>query len=377
MSNGTGPGGTGGTGGRATAFIGSFTSAGGRGIIAAAVDEQTGALSETAATDAVADPSYLAVGAAESGPVLYAVSETDEGAVAAFDIIATIATIATTATSATAGEGPAAFRLIGAPAPVSGAGPTHLAVAGGHLLTANYGSGSVSVLPVGPAGAPAAAVGVLRHEGSGPHPERQRGPHAHQVLPDPTGRWILGVDLGTDSVRVGELDPATGDLSPHGETPLRPGTGPRQLAFHPSGRYAYVLGELEPVLTVCRWEAEEGVLEPVGETAVLPEGLAGVSYPSAVVVAHDGRFVWVANRGHDSISVLALDPSGEKAELVTTVPCGGHWPRDLALDPTGTRLYAANERSGDVTWFDIDAASGLPRRAGSIAAPAASCVVFA
>ncbi|MFC5801772.1 lactonase family protein [Streptomyces formicae] len=348
--------------------MGSFTSAGGRGIIAAVVDEETGALSETAATDAVADPSYLAVGAAENGPVLYAVSETDEGAVAAFDI------------TAATGDGPPALRLIGAPAPVSGAGPTHLSLAGGHLLTANYTSGSVSVLPVGPAGEPAAAVGVLRHEGSGPHPERQRGPHAHQVLPDPTGRWILGVDLGTDSVRVGELDPATGDLSPHGETPLRSGTGPRHLAFHPSGRYAYVLGELEPVLTVCRWEAGEGVLEPVGETAVLPDGLTGVghpSYPSAVVVAHDGRFVWVANRGHDSISVLALDPSGEKAALVTTVPCGGHWPRDLALDPTGTRLYAANERSGDVTWFDVDAESGVPRRAGSIAAPAASCVVFA
>ncbi|MFE7776850.1 lactonase family protein [Streptomyces sp. NPDC057445] len=343
------------------AFIGSFTSAGGRGIISAAVDGSTGALKETGATDAVADPSYLAIGATDRGRVLYAVSETTEGAVAAFDIT----------------EDTAAPRLIGVPAPVRGAGPTHLAVVGGHVLTANYTCGSVSVLPVGPDGEPSAAVGVLRHEGRGPHPQRQRGPHAHQVLPDPTGQWILDVDLGTDSVGVCELDPATGDMSLHRETALRPGTGPRHLTFHPSGRHAYVINELEPTLTVCRWDASEGVLEALGETTVLPGGFAGPGYASEAAVAHDGRFLWVANRGHDSIAVLGLDASGARAELITTVPCGGHWPRDLTLDPTGTRLYAANERSGDVTWFDIDARSGVPRRAGSIAAPAASCVVFA
>ncbi|MFD7443705.1 lactonase family protein [Streptomyces sp. NPDC059909] len=346
------------SGGRA--FIGSFTSAGGRGIITAAVDGDTGALTETAATDAVADPSYLALGVAERGPVLYAVSETDEGAVAAFDI----------------GEESAAPRLIGAPVPVGGAGPTHLALASGHLFTANYTSGSVSALPVGPGGQPVAAAVVLRHEGTGPHPERQRAPHAHHVGPDPTGRWIVSVDLGSDRVRVHGLDPATGAVGLRGETVLRPGTGPRRLGFHPSGRYAYVVNELEPTLTVCRWDAGEGVLEPLGEVRILPEGFEGRSYASEVAVAPDGGFLWVANRGHDSIAVLRLDAAGEKPVLVTTVPCGGQWPRGLALGPTGTRLYAANERSGDVTWFDIDAGTGVPRRAGSLAAPAASCVVF-
>ncbi|MFI1019003.1 lactonase family protein [Streptomyces sp. NPDC020965] len=341
------------------AFIGSFTSSGGRGIIAAAVDGETGALTETGAVDAVADPSYLALAATAGGPVLYAVSETSEGAVAAFDV---------------RGATP---RPIGARVPVCGAGPTHLAVSAGHLLTANYGSGSVSVLPVGTDGEPGAASGILQHEGTGPNPDRQRGPHAHQVVPDPSGRWVLGVDLGTDSVRVYALDPVAGELTQHGETPLRPGTGPRHLAFHPAGTHAYVLNELEPTLTVCRWDAAAGVLEPVGETPVLPDGADGPVYPSEVVVSRDGRYLWAANRGHDSIAVLALDETRERAELITTVPCGGHWPRDLALDPTGRRLYAANERSGDVTWFDIDPDTGVPRRAGSLAAPAASCVIFA
>ncbi|WP_190127049.1 lactonase family protein [Streptomyces inusitatus] len=339
------------------AFIGSFTSAGGRGIIAADVDAETGALTETGASDTVADPSYLAL-ATDGRPVLYAVSETEDGAVAAFDVR----------------DGTP--RQLGARVPVDGASPTHLAVVAGHVLTANYGSGSVSVLPLDEDGVPDAPTAVLRHEGSGPDPDRQLGPHAHQVLPDPSGRWTLAVDLGTDSVWISAVDPATGEPAPHGETALRPGTGPRHLAFHPSGGHVYVLNELVPTLTVCRWDPERGLLEPVGETSVLPDGAAGPAYPSEVVVSHDGRWLWAANRGHDSIAVLALDGSGERPELVTTVPCGGHWPRDLALDPTGRRLYAANERSGDVTWFDIDPDTGVPHKAGSLAAPAASCVIF-
>ncbi|MFE5714599.1 lactonase family protein [Streptomyces sp. NPDC056501] len=336
------------------AYVGSFTSAGGRGVLAADVDPETGALTVTGASDAVADPSFLAL----AGAVLHAVSETEPGTVAAFDV-----------------TGPAP-RPLGAPVPVEGAGPTHLALAAGHLVTANYTSGSVTVLPLAADGTPRPATTVLRHEGSGNVPDRQSGPHAHQVLPDPSGRWVVSVDLGTDSVRICALDPATGALTLHGETALRPGTGPRHLAFHPAGTHAYVLNELEPTLTVCRWDAEAGVLEPLGETPVVPEGTPGPSYPSEIVAAPDGRFLWAAVRGDDTLAVLALDPDGAKAALVATVPCGGAWPRDLTLDPSGRRLYAANERSGDVTWFDLDPATGVPVRAGAIEAPAASCVVF-
>lgn len=351
--------------GAGRAFIGSFTSAGGRGITVAAVAGETGALTVLGTTDAVPDPSYLALGrgSGPGGAVLYAVSETEKGAAAALDISHDVP------------------RPLGEVRPVDGDGPTHLALAGGHVLTANYGSGSVTVLPVLADGSLGAAGCVYAHEGSGPVTERQEGPHAHQVLPDPSGNWVLSVDLGTDSVRVCALDPGTGELRPHGETALRPGTGPRHLAFHPAGGHAYVLNELEPTVTVCRWDAAAGVLEAVGETPVLPAGASGgdgpASYASEVVVAHDGRFLWVANRGHDSISVLALDATGERPALVTTVSCGGHWPRDLALDPTGRRLYAANERSGNVSWFTVDPETGVPVPAGSLEVPAASCVVFA
>ncbi|MCX5383845.1 lactonase family protein [Streptomyces sp. NBC_00083] len=340
----------------ARAFIGSFTTAGGHGVTAAAVDEETGALVPLGSSAAVANPSFLAP--SPDGRVLYAVGETSDGTAAAFDI-----------------TGPVPV-LLAEPVPVDGAGPTHLALGAGHLLTANYDSGSVTALAIRPDGALDRAVSVLAHHGSGPDPDRQREPHAHQVLPDPSGRWIVSVDLGTDSVRVCALTRDTGALRLHSEAALRPGSGPRHLAFHPDGRHAYVLNELAPTLTVCRWDAEEGRLEPLGENPVVEDGASGEIYPSEVVVGHDGRFLWAANRGHDSLAVLALDEGADRPRFVTTVGCGGHWPRDLTLDPSGRRLYASNERSGDVTWFSIDPATGIPARAGSIEAPAASCVVF-
>lgn len=351
------------------AFIGSFTSAGGRGVTAVAVDPDTGALTVLAATDAVPDPSFLTVGPASATGVrlLYAVSETSDGAAAAWEI------------------GDDGLRPAGPVRSVDGSSPTHLALATGHLVTANYGSGSVTALPVRADGSLGPAASVLRHEGSGPDTGRQAGPHAHQVLADPSGNWVLSVDLGTDSVRVCALDPRTGSLRLHGETAMRPGSGPRHMAFHPSGGHAYVLNELEPTVTVCRWDAATGRLEPLGETPVLPHDVdsEGVTaggartYPSEVVVSHDGRFLWTANRGHDSISVLTLDETAEKPLLAAAVGCGGQWPRDLTLDPSGQWLYVANEHSGNVSWFAVDAETGIPAHAGSLDAPAASCVVFA
>ncbi|MEV6950673.1 lactonase family protein [Streptomyces sp. NPDC051183] len=340
------------------AWIGSFTSGGGRGVTTAAVDPLTGALTVLTANESLADPSYLAHDPRTG--VLYAVSETEEGAVGAFR----------PTEDGLAALGPAVR--------VGGSGPTHLSLTGSGLLAANYTSGSVSSLPLAADGTIAGPASVLAHQGSGPDADRQERPHAHQVLPDPSGRWVLSVDLGTDSVRVCASDPATGSLRVHAEIALRAGTGPRHLAFHPGGEVVYVLHELEPQLTVCRWNAGSGQLEPVGEVPiaprVTPDGVR--AYPSAIVASPDGRFVWAAVRGTDVIATFSLADGTEKPQLTGTVPGGGDWPRDLAADPSGRRLYAANERSGDVTWFEVDPLTGEPRRAGSVAVPAATCVVF-
>lgn len=343
---------TDGGGRRRRAFIGSFTAAGGPGIVTAGVAPDSGALTALSSMDGVPDPSYLAP--APDGRTLYAVSETAEGAVAAYRVT---------------GDRP---EKAGAPVPVGGNSPTHLSVFAGHVLTANYGSGSVTAVPVRSDGTLAgAASDVLQHKGSGPHTVRQQGPHAHQVQPDPSGRWAVSVDLGTDSVRVCTL--TGGRLEVHREIALRPGCGPRHLAFHPDGTRAYVLNELTPTLTVCRWDAVEGSLVPLTERHVLPDAPAGDAYPSGVVASPDGRFVWTATRGEDVLSTFAVE--GNELRLIGTVPCGGHWPRAIA--ESGGFLYAANERSGEVTWFAIDPTTGLPRYEGSLAVPAASCVVFA
>jgi 6-phosphogluconolactonase len=353
------------TDGRRRAFIGSFTAAGGPGIVTTAVAPEDGALTVLGTLKDLPDPSCLTL--SPDGRTLYAVSETDEGAVAAYRVPGT-------------GAGDV-LEPADPPVPVHANGPTHLCVFAGHVLTANYGSGSVTAVPVrADGGLGRSASGVFQHTGSGPHPQGRQGSRAHQILPDPSGRWAVGVDLGTDSVRVYDL--ADGAPEQHREVALRPGSGPRHLAFHPDGTRAYVLNELSPTLVVCRWDAAEGALRPLAEIPVLPGTPAGDAYPSDVVVSPDGRFVWTATRGEDVLSVLAVETDAEGAagadgaaglRLTATVPCGGHWPR--ALTESRGFLYVANERSGDVTWFAVDPDTGVPRRGGAIPVAAASCVV--
>ncbi|MDB1089297.1 lactonase family protein [Streptomyces sp. ACA25] len=339
------------------AYLGSFTSRGGRGITTAAVDPGTGALRVLHHTDALPDPTFL--GMDTGGAVLHAVSETADGRAAAFSL-----------------AGPDGPVLLRPAVPVEGAGPTHLAVTGHRLYTAQYTSGSISALALGPDRAPVGSPVVHAHRGSGPVAGRQDGPHAHAVVPSPDGAWLLATDLGTDSVRVYALDAADGTPRPHAEVRLRPGSGPRHLAFHPGGRAVHVLNELEPTLTRCRWEPADGTLTPLEDTPVLPPDTSGDHYPSGLVVTANGRRAYAAIRGHDSIAVLSLDPADGRAGLRTHVPCGGVWPRALALGAAERHLYVANERSGDVTWFDLSAPGGVPRPAGTLRAPAVSCVVL-
>ena len=254
--------------------------------------------------------------------------------------------------------------------PTEGGAPTHLSVhpSGRYLLTANYGSGSVAVLPLASDGRIGPLSDLVQHTGgSGGQP------HAHQIITDPTGRWVLAVDLGNDSVYVYQLD--NGKLQQHQQFVVTTGTGPRHLVFHPSGTHAYLVCEDSSQVIVFAWNAERGSLTAGQIIGTVEPGAVTPNFPGEGVVSPDGRFLYVTNRGDDSIATFAV--SGTTLTLLNTIPCGGDWPRHAGLDPTGRHLYVSNQRSGTVTWLPRDPASGaLSPVAGQTAATAVAMVLF-
>jgi len=334
-------------------FIGCYTQEGGgkgEGIARLRRDPGTGDLTDLGVVAVTRSPSFLA--GHPSLPVLYAVNEVDDGSVSAF-AVAAAGTLTELAVRSTGGSH-----------------PCHLAVTadGRHLLAANYVSGSVSVHPLDLDGVPAERSDLLELHGQGPDPDRQEGPHAHMVAPDPAGPGVLIVDLGSDRVWRCRLDPVSGrllDLAP--ALAATPGTGPRHLRRSPDGTILLV-GELAADLGWYR-PGPDG-LERLGETAV--SGAAGTVYPSELAISRDGRFVYVANRGPNTVSVFAR--TGGSASLIAEVPTGGDWPRHLAL--IDDHLYVTNERSHTVTVFQIDPDAGIPRVHGEpIAAPSPTCLL--
>ncbi|MEN8650130.1 lactonase family protein [Streptomyces sp. 21So2-11] len=343
------------------AYLGTYTSqpGGGTGIGLAAYRPGSGGLTPTGVLGDVANPSFLAL--SPDGRTLYAVDERAEGAVTAVRL------------------GRGAPEVLGSRRS-GGADPCHLSVHpdGRFVFSANYTGGSVCVHPVGRDGALGEASDVVQHRGSGPDPERQEGPHAHMVVMDPAGRYVLAVDLGTDTVHTYRLDAGSGRLQERSRAAMRPGAGPRHLAFHPSGRHAYVVNELDSTIVVCDYDHRTGTLTPGTPRPTLPPGTEPPerNYPAGVLVSPDGRYLYVSNRGHDSLAVFAVECGGAALRPVSVTPSGGSYPRHIALDPSGTLLFAANQKSGTVTTFRVNRATGRLSSAGApLTAPIPVCVL--
>ncbi len=341
-------------------YLGTYTSSGGgTGIGLGRYDLTTGQLTATGVLAGVADPSFLTFD--RTGRRLYAVNEQAAGRVTAIAV-----------------DEAGAPRVLNAQS-TGGDSPCHLCVhpSGRYVISANYGSGSLSTHPVRADGSLGARTDLVRHTGSGPDPDRQAGPHAHMVLTDPAGRYVLAVDLGTDSVYAYELNLGTGRLRLAARSATRPGAGPRHLAFHPNGRFAYVANELDSTIAVAAYAPATGRLTFGQTQPTSPNGDAGVrNYPAEVLVSADGRFVYLSNRGHDTIAVFAVEQGGAALRLLATPPVGGKFPRHISFDPTGSLLFAANQNSGTVTSFRVDRASGALTPSGTpLAAPTPVCVI--
>jgi 6-phosphogluconolactonase len=335
-------------------FLGSYTGetgGEGEGIALLRRDPATGDLTRLGVAARTPSPSFLAQH--PRLPVLYAVNELDAGTVSAFAI------------ADDASLTPLAVRSTG------GAAPCHLAVTADarHLLVANYTSGSVSVHPLDADGVPAERSDLLDLQGRGPVADRQEGPHAHMVAPDPNGPDVLIADLGSDRVWRARLDPVSGRLSLLGAAVVAaPGTGPRHLRYSLDGALLLV-GELTGDLSWYRPDPADGGLKLAGAE---PASATKENYPSELATGRDGRFVYVANRGPDTVSVFAWAPEG--GTLIAEVATGGHWPRHLAL--LGDHLYVANERSQNVTVFRIDPQTGIPGMQGEpVAEGTPTCVL--
>ncbi|MGH4031468.1 lactonase family protein [Actinomycetota bacterium Odt1-20B] len=338
-------------------YLGTYTSqqGGGQGIGIATYDEESGRITGTGTILGVPDPSYLALH--PDGRTLYAVDEREQGGVSAVAL------------------SPDGAHCVLGTRDTGGAGPCHLSVhpGGRWLLSANYGSGSVSVHPVERSGGLGERTDLVAHTSPPPGPG-QDGPHAHQFITAPDGRHLLAVDLGNDTVYTYRLDEKAGKLTRVSDAQVKAGAGPRHLTFHPAGRFAYLANEVDNTAVVCAYDAKSGRLTP-GAPQSTGTG-TGTSYPAQFVVTRDGAFAYLANRGDNSLTRYAVEEDGARLRLLDTVPVEGDFPRHIALSPSGRLLFAANQKSGSVSVFKVDGKNGELRPAGEpFAAPMAVCAL--
>jgi 6-phosphogluconolactonase len=262
-----------------------------------------------------------------------------------------------------------------------GSGPCHLVVdkAGKNVLVANYGGGSVAVLPIGEGGRLDAAASFIQHTGSSVNRSRQAAPHAHSVNLDTANAFAFVADLGLDKVLVYRFDPSKGTIVPNDPpaATLTPGAGPRHFAFHPSGKYAYAIGELDSTVTAWTYDATRGVLSELQVISTLPSGFSGTNHPAEVQVDPSGKFLYGSNRGHNSIVAYTIDQGTGKLTYVGNQGEGIKNPRNFAIDPSSTFLLVGNQDLDSIVVFRIDPASGALRPTGHTAkVPKPVCLKF-
>jgi 6-phosphogluconolactonase len=240
---------------------------------------------------------------------------------------------------------------------------------GRYCLVANYETGSVCVLPIRENGLLGEATDTAQFSGSGPHLERQSSPHAHMILPSPDRGIILAVDLGTDRLMAFRLDMDQGRLIPATPswTQMPPGTGPRHLAFHPHGPFAYMINELQSTVTVFHSTDGWGAYRAVQTLSTLPDEFKGSNLGAEIKIAPSGRFVYASNRGHDSLVIYAVDQETGKLSLVRHQSSQGIGPRDFTIDPSGALLLVANQETDTVVTFWINQDSGMLTATGHVA----------
>jgi 6-phosphogluconolactonase len=357
-----------GSSGELMVYVGTYTSGRSEGIYLYRLNLSSGKLKHVATTKGVKDPSYLTL--ARSRRYLYAVNEVEEfagkksGAVSAF------------AVDQRTGE----LRLLNQQ-PSLGGSPCYVTVdrTGKFVLVANYSGGNVAVIPVLRDGSLGAATDVQQNQGSSINSERQQGPHAHCIELDPNNRFAYVCDLGTDKILIFRFDRRQGKLIPRKTSfvQARPGAGPRHLAFHPGGKYAYVLNELHATVSAFAHDRLNGNLKEIQTAPTLPRDPTVADTGADIHVSPDGGFLYCSNRGHDSIAAFKINQRNGGLTFIAHEPTGGKTPRNFAIDPTGTFLLVANQGSENIVTFRRDKKTGRLSATDHVAeVPAPVCLKF-
>ena len=350
-------------GGKLLAYVGTYTP-NGQGIYLFSVDESSGALKQIKVFPSTTNPSWLAFDPGHK--FLYAGNEianfngTTTGSVSAYAVDQTNGdlTLLNTVTS-------------------GGAGPAHVSVdpSSKFVLVANYGGGNVAVLPIQADGSlgnptdvkadnsacsPPCAVGPTHAQKAPPGSFAISGhdaPHAHMIQTDPAGNFVLVNDLGLDLTQVWRFDRLNGKLLDPKNVPSSPGAGPRHFAFHPNGRFFYSLNEEASTIAFMTYAASTGTLTPVQELSTLPPAFVGTNFTSEILVSSNGKFVYAANRLHDTIAVFAVGGNGELTLLDETWT-RGDYPRNFNIEPNGRFMYVCNHRGDSITTFRLTGNGG-------------------
>jgi 6-phosphogluconolactonase len=357
-------------GGKSIVYVGTFKRESSKGIYAWRLDTNSGKLDPLGLVADTMRPIFIALH--PNRRFLYAVSRPtavdrqNVGVVLAYAIDTTTARLTTLNSF-----------------PTRGIDPAYVAVdrTGRNLLVANFGSnegnGCVAVFPIKQDGSLAEASDFIQYSGSGVHPQRQQGPHSHAINVSPDNRFVFVADLGLDKIFVYHFDAERGKLTPNNPTSatLRPGAGPRQFVFHPSGKFFYVVNEIQSTVTTFAYSA--GSLKEVQTVSTLPQGFTGPNTAATLQVHPNGKFLYASNRGAEDIVVYSIDSKAGTLTLVESVPTQGKTPGSFGIDPSGSWLAAANQSSNSLVLFRIDPQTGKLIATGqSFEIGTPSCVKF-
>lgn len=342
-------------------YYGSSNVGAGNGISLGHFDSDTGVLSAPVLAAQAEAPSFLTMSA--DGKHLYAVWE-KAAQVAAYAI-----------------DGQTGALTLLNKVGCGGVGPCYISLdqTGHFALVANYDSGSVAVLAIKPDGSLGDQTGFDQHAGKSVDPARQEGPHAHCVITDPTDKFVLCTDLGVDKIYVYKFDSATGKITPNAPAfgTVKPGSGPRHVKFHPSGKVLYCVNEMGGTITAFNWDAESGAMTEFQNISTLPADFKEFNKDAEIMFDPSGSFLYASARGHDAIAVFAINTKTFALSLVQDIPSGGKTPRYFGFDPTGKWIISGHQDSNNVQVFRVDGSTGKLTPQGSpIAAPAPICMLF-